>query len=221
VAEPPIICLDIFTVVMKSTRNFTDEYPVPMRAANTGEQLRPALGQDLRRLRKLKRMTLSALAAATGRSVGFLSQVERGLSDISVTDLRRVTRALDVPLSWFFINDPGPPGERGHVVRAGARRRVGSHEGGLIEELLSPDLGGSFEVFRSVFEPGAEMIEAQLRPTEDAGYVISGELELRVGERHFRLRAGDSFRFAGEYYRWRNPGTERTVVIWVIAPPVY
>lgn len=185
------------------------------------DQCQPGPGHDLRRLRRLKGMTLKDLAAATGRSAGFLSQMERGLSDISLRDLQRVTSVLGVPLSWFFINDPGPPGERRHIVRAGARRRVGSREGGLVEELLSPDLGGIFEIFRSDFEPGAEMMEGQRRMTEEAGYIVSGALDLWLDEELFRLATGDSFRFRGETYRWRNPGDETTIVIWVVAPPVY
>lgn len=192
-----------------------------MATEATDEQLRPGVGQDIRRLRRLKRITIKELAAATGRSVGFLSQVERGLSEISVADLQRITRVLDVPLSWFFINDPAPPEERGYVVRSDARRQVGAREGGLVEELLSPDLGGSFEVFRSVFEPGAEMTVAERRNTEEAGYLISGRLRLFLDDRSFDLAAGDSFRFSGERYRWQNPGDETTVVIWVISPPVY
>lgn len=192
-----------------------------MADAAQAEAKRPTLGHDLRRLRKLRRITLAELAAATGRSVGFLSQVERGLSDISVADLQHVTRVLEVPLSWFFINALAPPAERGRVVRADARRRVGCREDGLVEELLSPDLGGSFEVFRSVFEPGAEMAEAQRRATEETGYIVSGELEMWLEGNHFHLYAGDSFRFAGESYRWRNPGSVQAIVIWVIAPPVY
>ncbi len=187
----------------------------------TDQQLRPGVGQDVRRLRRLKRITIKELAAATGRSVGFLSQVERGLSEISVADLQRITRVLDVPLSWFFINDPAPPEERGYVVRSDARRQVGNREDGLVEELLSPDLGGSFEVFRSVFEPGAEMAVAERRNTEEAGYLVSGRLRLFLDDRSFDLEAGASFRFSGERYRWQNPGNETTVVIWVISPPVY
>lgn len=192
-----------------------------MGASPATESLQPALGRDIRSLRKSKGITLAALAAATGRSVGFLSQVERGLSEISVSDLQRITRVLDVPLGWFFVNEPAPAQERGYVVRAGARRRVGSRAGGLVEELLSPDLGGRFELFRSEFEPGAEMETPQRRSTEEAGYVVSGEFELWVGDRHFHLRAGDSFRFGGERYRWLNPGDAPAIVIWVIAPPVY
>lgn len=185
------------------------------------QEFKAGVGQDLRRLRKLRRMSIAQLAAATGRSVGYLSQVERGLSAISVRDLQRITHVLGVPLSWFFVNEQAPPEERGYIVRAGARRQVGSREGGLIEELLSPDLGGRFEVFRSVFEPGAEMEEAQRRQTEETGYIVTGELELWLDDRYFHLYEGDSFRFSGEAYRWRNPGDSSTVVIWVIAPPVY
>ncbi|WP_067561307.1 helix-turn-helix domain-containing protein [Halofilum ochraceum] len=192
-----------------------------MTPATDGQRIRASVGQDIRRLRRLKRITIKKLAAATGRSVGFLSQVERGLSEISVADLQQVTRALDVPLSWFFINDPAPPEERGYVVRSNARRQVGAREGGLVEELLSPDLGGSFEVFRSVFEPGAEMAVAERRNTEEAGYLVSGRLRLFLDDRTFDLETGDSFRFSGERYRWQNPGDETTIVIWVISPPVY
>ena len=192
-----------------------------MEPAHGEQQLRSGVGQDIRALRQLRRMTLADLASATGRSSAFLSQVERGLSTISVEDLRSVTEVLGVPLGWFFINEPAPPGEQGHVVRAHSRRQVGNREGGLVEELLSPDLGGSFEVFRSTFEPGAEMARPLRRQTEETGYLVTGELELWLEDEHFHLRTGDSFRFSGEAYRWRNPGQVQTVIIWVIAPPVY
>jgi transcriptional regulator with XRE-family HTH domain len=179
------------------------------------------IGRDLHRLRRLRGRSLADTAAATGLDADSLERVEAGHAPISVADLQRVARLFDVPLSWFFINALGPIEERGHIVRAASRRLVGDGDQGLVEELLSPDLAGSFEVFRSVFEPGAEMAEAQRRNTEDAGYVAAGELELWLDDRHFRLREGDSFRFSGERYRWRNPGADRAVVIWVISPPIY
>lgn len=180
-----------------------------------------AIGHDIRRLRRLRGLSRDHVAAMTTLATDFLEQVEAGDSAISVADLQRITQLLDVPLSWFFINAPGTIEERGHIVRAGSRRRVGEGGGGLVEELLSPDLGGGFEMFRSVFEPGAEMGGAQRRNTEEGGYLVSGELELWLDERHFHLHAGDSFRFSGEYYRWRNPGDRETVIVWVISPPVY
>ncbi|MEM0943062.1 MAG: XRE family transcriptional regulator [Pseudomonadota bacterium] len=179
------------------------------------------VGADLRALRKARRLTLSALARQVGRSVGWLSEVERGLTEPTIADLRRLAGALEQPLSLFFGASEGPRAERGHVVRAGARRALGAAEEGLVEELLSPDLGGSFEIIRSVFAPGAELALPNSRPTEEAGYLISGMLDLWIGEQAFHLTPGDSFRFKGEPYRWRNPGEAPAVAIWVIAPPVY
>ena len=180
-----------------------------------------SVGPDLRALRKSRNVTLAELALATGRSIGWLSQVERGLSTPSIDELRVIADRLDAPLSLFFGDPDAPAHERGHVVRWNAGRSLGAPEGGLSEMLLSPDLGGAFEIVRSVFDPGAELAEAQTRPTEEAGYLISGRLELWIGEKRFSLGPGDSFRFRGEPYRWRNPGDEPCVAIWVIAPPVY
>ncbi len=180
-----------------------------------------SIGQDLRALRKSKGITLSELALKTGRSVGYLSQIERGLSNLSITDLKIIAGLLEVPLAWFLIQDEAPEEERGHVVRAHSRRKIGNVEDGLVEELLSPDLGGTFEMIRSVFAPGAELAETNLRDTEEAGYLVSGELDLWIDGREFNLKAGDSFRLNRETHRWRNPGEEPAVVIWIITPPVY
>ena len=179
------------------------------------------LGDDLRRLRHARGLTLAELGRQVGRSVGYLSQVERGLSELGIDDLRVLAEALEAPLSWFLVHDEIEEAERGRVVRWGRRRAIGSVESGHVEELLSPDLGGSFEVIRAVFAPGAERRHFLQRDTEETGYLVCGELELWIGEERFHLFAGDSFRIEGELMRWRNPGKEPCEVIWVIAPPIY
>lgn len=179
------------------------------------------IGGDLRALRKSRSVTLADMAERLGRSVGWLSQVERGLSEPSIGDLRRFADVFDVPIGFFFRNDDAPPEERGYIVRAAWRRSLGNPTGGLTEEMLSPDLGGRFEMLRSVFAPGAELPEPQTRDTEEAGYVVSGVLDLWIGDRLFTLTPGDSFRFAREPYRWCNSGDEEAVLIWTITPPVY
>lgn len=180
-----------------------------------------ALGNDVRGLRKSRNLTLNELALKIGRSVGFLSQVERGLSSPSIDDLRAISAALEVPTSWFFTNESQSDDELGLIVRANARRALGTPETGIVEELLSPDLGGSFEMFRSVFQPGAEMKSDILRETEEAGYVVSGVFEIWIDDTHFTLNPGDSFRFDHKPYRWKNAGDVPAVVVWVVSPPVY
>ncbi|PTX57685.1 XRE family transcriptional regulator [Litoreibacter ponti] len=179
------------------------------------------LGADLRALRKARGLTLAALADALNRSVGWISQVERNISEPSITDLRHFARALDVSVSSLFRQEAAEASEQGFIVRAGARRPIGSRAAGLVEELLSPDLTDDFEVVHSTFEPGASLDEPNARPTQEVGYVTSGKLDIEIGGVWHRLTRGDSFRIRGEAYRWRNPYPDPAVVIWVIAPPVY
>ncbi len=179
------------------------------------------LAGDIRALRKARGLTLSEIALKLGRSVGWVSQVERGLSVPSLGDLRAFAELFGVPISLFFSHDVPAESERGVVVRSGSRRTLGTSESGLVEELLSPDLGGSFEMLRSVFAPGAELKTEARRPTEEAGYVASGVFEIEIAGVWHRLGEGDSFRFEGKPFRWRNPGTEPAVVIWLVSPPVY
>lgn len=180
-----------------------------------------SLGADLRALRRTRGMTLQDLADRLGRSVGWLSQVERDLSQPSIVDLRVLAEALGVSISTLFGKSSAPEDEQGRIVRAGARRPIGPGKAGLQEELLSPDLTDDFEMVHSTFLPGAELPAPVQRPTQEVGYVVSGQLDLEISGTRYTLGPGDSFRVKGEPFRWMNPYEGPCLVIWVIAPPVY
>ena len=52
--------------------------------------------------RKEKNQTLKDLSEETGLSVSFLSQVERGESNLAITSLNKIAEALDLHISAFF-----------------------------------------------------------------------------------------------------------------------
>jgi len=150
--------------------------------------------------------------------------VERGITQPSISNLLAMAEKLDVNVSFFFgrpDEDGVNEGEKGLIVRHGSRRVLGNAEEGLEEELLSPDLDGSFEIIRSTFLPGSECGGTRRRDTEEAAYIISGRLDIFVNHVWHTLNAGDSIRLKGEGHRWRNPYAEAAVAIWVITPPVY
>jgi len=179
------------------------------------------LGADLRAIRKARGKTLAEVAVTLGRSVGWLSQVERDLSVLSGGDLRRIAGALAVPVSILSGRADAPTHETGYVVRRGRGRRIGPDVAGLTEELLSPDLTDDFEVVHSTFDPGAKTADPVCRPTQEVAYLISGRLDLVIGGKTFTINSGDSFRIRAEPYEWANPYPDPAVAIWVIAPPVY
>lgn len=188
---------------------------------NTHAPHKGTLGADIRALRKARGLTLSEIATRLDRSVGWFSQVERDLSDPSISDLRQIAECLGVPMSMLFAHSAAPVDEQGYIVRAGTRRPMGSGKEGLIEELLSPDLTDDFEMVHSTFEPHSRMQTPADRPTQEVGYMVSGRLDLTIGQRRFTVGPGDSFRIKHEPYQWANPYDEPAVAVWVIAPPVY
>ena len=179
-----------------------------------------SIGTDMRALRRSRNWTLNDLAARLDRSVGWLSQVERGQSEPALADIRTVAALFDLPVSFFFSQSSDTP-EAAYVVRSESRRAMSDEGKGLVESLLSPDLGGAFEIVHSVFAAGARCPQPFVRLTEEAGYVIEGSLTLIIDGENFVLKRGDSFRFAGETVSWVNEGEVPAVLIWVIAPPVY
>lgn len=182
---------------------------------------RVALGEAIRKLRKSQSKTLAELAAATGRSVSFISQLERGRAESTISDLRRLSYTLGVPLNWFFALEAPPAAEVGRVVRAASRRRLDTVTDGVVEEVLSPDgnTGAMFATFLTTIAPGAMLAEALVRDTEEEGYLVKGELEIWIDDQAIRLQEGDSFRIAREPYRWINRGATDAVVVWVISSP--
>ena len=179
------------------------------------------LGVDLRALRKSRGVTLTDLSEKMGRSVGWLSQVERDISSPTINELRQLAKIFNVPLSLFFGSSEAKANEVGRIVRKSTRRKIGGGDIGLVEELLSPDLTDDFEVLRSVFRPNAKLENFVTRPTQEVGYVVSGNLNLWIENEIFELGSGDSFRIRGEQFKWANPNNEDAIVIWVIAPPIY
>ena len=179
------------------------------------------LGVDLRALRKSRGITLIDLSEKIGRSVGWLSQVERDISSPTINELRQLAKEFQVPISLFFGSSEAKANEVGRIVRKSARRKIGGGDIGLVEELLSPDLTDDFEVLRSVFNPNAKLENFVVRPTQEVGYVVSGNLNLWIENEMFELEPGDSFRIRGEQFKWANPNNENAIVICVIAPPIY
>ena len=179
------------------------------------------IGADLRALRKARGITLVELSAAVGRSVGWLSQIERGLGEPSVRDLGLLAARLGVNVSLFFRSASKRAEEQGIVLRAEDRIPIGSRETGLVEELLSPSLGGAFEMIRSTFAPRSDSGGSRSASgREDGGVVVAGRLRLTIDGVAFDLGPGDSFQFAGGDYAWRNDHDEPAVVHWIIAPPI-
>ncbi|EOZ0566429.1 helix-turn-helix transcriptional regulator [Yersinia enterocolitica] len=64
-----------------------------------------SVGENIRRLRKARKMTILELATQIGGDVGNLSRLERGKQGYSDASLKRIAEALNVTVSDLFSND--------------------------------------------------------------------------------------------------------------------
>jgi transcriptional regulator with XRE-family HTH domain len=181
-----------------------DAPPAPQTAEAPAQS-----GPALRRHRKRARLSLRALAERTDVSASFLSQIERGVAEPSVSTLVRIAQALDLPVAALLDGrvPARPAGER--VVRRTGRRRV-----------AVPASGAELELSIVTVTPGASHEPAVLRtePGERFVHVVAGALRLTVGAEEVVLDPGDSFTVpAGEPYALANASPERLRYVTALA----
>ena len=181
----------------------------------------PDLGMTIRRLRESRQLTLNEIAARSGLTRSFLSQVERNLTSPSVASLRKVAQAFGVPLTELF---QGPMMPENRVVRRHERRQLIHPSRQWRDYLLTPNLTGKLQVILSMIEPGGGSGEEPYAHDSDEECVIilRGRLEFWVGTDRYILEEGDSIVFESRIpHRNRNPGPEQAEVLWITTPPSY
>ena len=71
--------------------------------SETAGSIRTELGAVIRRRREEAERSLNELASAADVSTAYLSEVERGLKDISTDKLAAVARALELPIGDLYL----------------------------------------------------------------------------------------------------------------------
>jgi XRE family transcriptional regulator, aerobic/anaerobic benzoate catabolism transcriptional regulator len=108
-------------------------------AADDDAAFLTALGDRVRELRARRGMTRKILAKDSGVSERYLAQLETGQGNATVAILRRVARALDVPLASLVADTPEPPVELTQTMEL--LRRLGPSRLADARELLLKTFG--------------------------------------------------------------------------------
>ena len=173
------------------------------------------LGARLREIRKQRRMTLVQLAAATDLSHPFLSQVERGLANLSLPSLRRIALALETsPVELMAAAESEDARlRRVEVTRAGARRKTpDGFARGVAASLVKA--GRPFMPI-VVESDAADPEESFVHAEDEFVFVLEGAVVLETDGRQHELGAGDSIYYAGgvRHRVWSQGGTYRLLVV--------
>lgn len=199
------------------------------------------IGHHVRAFRGELGLSLRALAERSGLSIGFLSQLERGLSSISLTALRDLAETMGRDITEFFdetaVTDGVPDaGTRSRapepqvstaryftLMRAGGENSSQYVSGQTTYRMLSKRAPGLvLEPMLVHIAPGGEATEQETHAGEEFAYVLEGELVYTAGGVSHRLGPGDSLHLKSSIpHSLHNDTDAVTVVVSVVTPRLF
>ena len=182
------------------------------------------IGNKIRELRKKAGLVLQDLSNRTDLSKPLLSQIENEVISPPVATLLRISRALNVDISFFFQNENSK--ERVTVVRKDESkvldsRYFGREESGYYYESLAYKKSKKYmEPFLVEFKrKRAEKLSYFRHEGEEFIYVLQGTLEFRTEDQHYVLDPGDSLYFESSVpHAYRAVGKTNAKALTVVYP---
>lgn len=177
-----------------------------------------AIGNSLRERRRKLGMTMAQVAKGSELSIGYISQLERGLSSPSLTALMRIGEVLGMNIDTFLH----APSAGGHHFPKSARSTFRLHKGGMVFDRISGEFSGHTVNALLVEIPPHHLSSPISHTGEELVYVLKGHLRYTLGGRRFQLGAGDAVHLpSATPHCWENPFDALAKVLWVGTAPIF
>ncbi len=176
------------------------------------------IGQKLARLRKKKNISIEELSEKTGLLVEHLKRIEAGERFAPVGDILKISRVLSVDPDLLLPSSDKEEKELKKRREADFRRREASY----LYDVLTPKARNKhLRAFRVSIPARSEHPRVSYQHEgEEFVYVLSGEVEIKVGQKKFHLKKDESLHFSSEIkHSLKNPGNRKTVLIVTIYTP--
>lgn len=172
----------------------------------------PAVAERLRERRRELKMTLQEVADSAGFSVGFISQIERGITVPSLISFVAVCRALKTDVGSIFQS----PRVEAPITRREARPvySIGGKPGGTVTyERLSANFPGNVLRSTLIHEPPGFRSESMSHEGEEIFFVVEGSLTIEIDGECTILEAGDSAHFPSSltHATWNHTAETTTI----------
>ncbi|BDZ41510.1 hypothetical protein GCM10025865_08090 [Paraoerskovia sediminicola] len=184
----------------------TPRATAPPRAGASLDSTVVSLGARIRDLRRAQGTTLVELAAETGLSHSFISQVERGLARLSMSSLFRVAQALGTTQHELLAGDAPASGGAHTIVRRTEDSPASVGDGGV--RALAH--GASYTFVPLEFSGSStDLGEYWAHDEGEFAYVVLGNVVIDLDGAVEVLAPGDSTFYAGGVgHRWASADGE-------------
>ena len=177
------------------------------------------IGSRLRAVREASGLSQRELARRSGVTNGAISLIENNQASPSVASLKKVLDGIPMSLTAFF--DHGTVGDS--KVFYAADELITVTEGALDFRRVGGAPGGALQMMVERYAPGADTGRVMYRHEgEEAGVVVSGQIEITVGEARRVLGPWEAYAFSSRIpHRFRNIHEVECVVISACTPPSF
>ena len=186
-------------------------------SAGDDERIR-RLGANIRRLRKERGLTLTAVADRSSLSHPFLSQIERGLAQPSMSSLHQIAEALGTSAPRLLAGSENT--REATVVRAADTAAVPASEmsdSDEVRRVVVPE-ASPYQVVEFVGAPD-EYRDYWVHDGFETIYVISGVVEVDLDGELFRLEPSDAISYdTRRPHRLRAAGEEQVRLLMIESP---
>lgn len=177
------------------------------------------IGNKLKELRIQKGLTQEELADRAELSKGFISQLERDLTSPSIATLVDILQCLGLSLKEFF-NDT----EDNQIVFHDSDyfEKLDDTLHNKIEWIIPNAQKNIMEPIRLTLEPGGSTYPDIPHEGEEFGYVISGSIDIHIGNKKFTAKKGESFYFTPSTSHYLSTHAKNgATIIWISTPPSF
>lgn len=182
------------------------------------------IGNRLQEIRKARGLSQRELASRAGLTNGTISLIEQNKTSPSVASLKSLLDAIPMSLAEFFatIEDADEPKI---FYAADEFIEVAPQAGGAGVSLrqLGNASTHTIQLLDEIYPPqsdtGPEFLSHE---GEEAGIVVSGQIEVTVGDQVRVLRAGDGYLFdSRKPHRFRNTHEDTCRIVSSCTPPTF
>lgn len=177
-----------------------------------------AVGSRLRQVRLEQGLSLRELAGRIGRSESYLSRVERGQLDLTLSVLKEIADQLGRPI--LSLLDERSADSVG-LIAGGSHSRLAVSPKLQYDILCKPN--SELSLFRMILKPGGNSGPFPYgHQGIEAGILLQGSVRVVVADQEYVMREGDSLTYTSSSPHWfENTGKGNAVAIWVVSPPTF
>ena len=180
----------------------------------------------IRSIRKQKGLTLEELGRMAGCTKSYISQLENGKTEPSLSMLNRLAEVLEINVSDLF-KAPQRNSNQSLRLKKCERRTITYPDGKVVSQLLTRGIfQKKMQPLISTIEPGGSIDQSETvkHPPgcEEFVLVLKGEMDFTLEDEILRLKEGDTLYFQGDLnHHWVNNGKEIAEVFFLWTPPVW